>query len=194
MHILGWPALNPLSCFLLPLERQALIWADQAESRKETIRSSVNRDPSAHGKIAEAQLLSLLAELQNSDFLPCSKISIKGKEWGGKQNRGIKLGHLRGRETKEARVLGLFPHTFFLELWFRESFLVWAAAWSRAQIILPWLLSHKAKRETVRFITAPPNSPLASIKECSSLLFSRHAHGFFRSLHVPSCHSLLCLN
>lgn len=56
-HISGWPALNPLSCFLLLLERQALIRAGQAESGKETIRSSVNRDPSARGKIAEAPFL-----------------------------------------------------------------------------------------------------------------------------------------
>lgn len=192
MHFLGWYTLNPLSCFLLLLERQALIRADQAESRKETICSSVNRDPPACGRIAEAQLLQLLEELQNPDFLPCSKISIKGKEVG-KHNRGIKLGHLRVREMKEARVLGPFPHTF-LKPWFRESFLVWAAAWSQVHISLPWLSSHRANRETVEFITASPNSPLSSMKECSSLLFSRLARGFFCSWHVLSCHSLLFLN
>lgn len=87
MYILGWSALNPPQLFLAAFRkvlqnRQALIRTDLAESRKDTAHSFVNRDPSAHGKIAKAQLFMLLAELQNPDCLPWSKMSIKGKERG----------------------------------------------------------------------------------------------------------------
>lgn len=169
-----------LAAFRKVLQNRNKLWSEltwlKAKRRQHTALLIETPLPMAR-LLRLSELLMLLVELQNPDFLPCSKISIKGKRWG-EYHRDT----WEAREMKEARFLGPFPHTFFLEYDLGNPSccqgqtvgysLITGTDYSALAIV------SQCQERNSWIYKSSSQLPLSSIKECSSLSFSRLADGF----------------